>query len=74
MNSPDNDPDVSVREIGGEVWAEALARLDQEGSAWVMSNQVVDLVMGVLARHVGKTLRNDEDRPVAPLHAVPESE
>ena len=32
-----------------------------------MVNATIDLVMGVLARHNGEAIKNDDDLPVAPL-------
>lgn len=63
----------TVRELGGEIWAEitqlqnstvsnSLSKLD-----WEASQEICDLVMGVLARHIGSTITNDEDLPVSPL-------
>jgi hypothetical protein len=34
---------------------------------WQVKHAVVDVVMGVLARHAGSTIENDADLPVAPL-------
>jgi hypothetical protein len=59
---------VTVRELGGEIWAELWSFPDAE-LHWETKNRVVDLVMGVIARHVGATIRNDADLPVDPLPA-----
>jgi hypothetical protein len=61
-------PHVTVRELGGEIWAE-LSSLPDAELPWQTKNRVVDLVMGVIARHVGAAIRNDEDLPVEPLPA-----
>jgi hypothetical protein len=60
-------PSRSVRELGGEIWAELSTRIDDRRADWKTKNEVVDVVMGVLARHAGKVLVNDEGMPVAPL-------
>jgi hypothetical protein len=57
---------VTVRELGGEIWAE-LSSLSDGELPWQTKNRVVDLVMGVIARHVGTAIRNDADLPVEPL-------
>jgi hypothetical protein len=57
----------TVRELGGEIWSELSNRIDEAVIDWKTKNDVVDLVMGVLARHVGATLANDIDLPVEPL-------
>jgi hypothetical protein len=59
---------VTVRELGGEIWAE-LSSLPDGELPWQSKNRVVDLVMGVIARHVGAAIRNDADLPVEPLSA-----
>jgi hypothetical protein len=57
----------TVRELGGEFWAELTPRLDDLGVPWEAEAGVVDLVMAVLARYDGYVLLNDVDLPVAPL-------
>ena len=63
----------TVRELGGEVWAEItqLQNSPEENAfsdvGFELSQGVCDLVMGVLARHVGTTIVNDDDFPVQPL-------
>ena len=62
----------TIRELGGEIWAEIqicvrdpqhpLAQMD-----WRHLAPITDIVMGVLARHNGTAIVNDEDLPVAPL-------
>jgi hypothetical protein len=54
----------SIRELGGEIWAELKSEFPDERLNWKVSNEVVDLIMGVLARHVGSSLVNDDDFPV----------
>ena len=56
----------TVRELGGEVWAE-LARLPEDELPWGARDRIIDVVMGVLARHAGAEIKNDSDLPVTPL-------
>lgn len=56
----------TIRELGGEVWAE-LSSIPETDLRWEVRNAVVDVMMGVLARHSGSILENDRDLPVAPL-------
>lgn len=55
----------TVREIGGEVWAE-LHSIPEDDLRWNVRGAVVDIVMGVLARYAGTVIENDPDLPVAP--------
>lgn len=57
----------TVRELGGEIWSEINLRFGDEVLPVDLKNRLVDLVVGVLARHAGKRLENDEDLPVDPL-------
>ena len=57
----------TVRELGGEIWSEISKRIAEENINWKWKSKVVDIVMGVLARHEGEVLANDRDLPVAPL-------
>lgn len=59
---------VTVRELGGEIWAELSLFPDAE-LHWQIKNRIADLVMGVAARYVGATIMNDADLPVQPLPA-----
>ena len=61
-----NQTHRTVRELGGEIWAE-LRCFSEAELHWQIRNRVVDVVMGVLARHVGTEIRNDLDFPVSPL-------
>jgi hypothetical protein len=56
----------TVRELGGEVWAEIVNRFGDD-IEWRLQGRLVDLVMGVLARHLGRVIENDQDLPVSPL-------
>jgi hypothetical protein len=49
---------VTVRERGGEIWAELSSFPDGE-LPWQIKSRVVDLIMGVVARHVGAAIGND---------------
>ena len=65
----------TIRELAGEIWAE----LEQESrnanihgspirSIHVDTmNRIIDVIMGVLARHENTLLVNDKDMPVMPL-------
>ena len=57
----------TVRELGGEIWSELVNRISEEEIDWQAKNKVVDIVIGVLARHSGKVIENDKDLPVDPL-------
>jgi hypothetical protein len=59
-------PRRSVRALGGELWDELMAR-EIEGVDWRGKSAVVDLMMGVLARHFGAVIDDDDDLPVNPL-------
>lgn len=62
----------TIRELGGEIWAEISTRrhnghtklrdLPQE-----TENEIIDLIIGVLARYKGVQIEDDEDLPVTPL-------
>jgi hypothetical protein len=56
----------TIRELGGEIAAE-LFRIPESELPWGTQSKIVDIVMGVLARHSGEVIKNDEDLPVAPL-------
>jgi hypothetical protein len=66
VSDSSNPTQVSVRELGGEIWAELASFPDKE-LHWQTKNSIVDIIMGVMARHVGATLKNDPDLPVTPL-------
>ena len=63
----DKDTECYIRELGGEIWAELTYRIGEERANWEVKDQIVDVVMGVLARHTGKTIKNDRDLPVERL-------
>lgn len=65
---PDTEPlqDKTVRELSGEVWAELFPMPESE-IQWELKTAVADLLMDVLAQHVGATIVNDAEWPVAPL-------
>lgn len=57
----------TVRELCGEVFAELRTRFPEEKVHWQVKSEIVDMVMGVLARHAGTRIEMDEDLPVEPL-------
>jgi hypothetical protein len=62
----------TIREVGGEIAAEITIRLrDPQHPLAQMDGRhketIIDVVMGVLARHAGAKIVNDEGLPVAPL-------
>ena len=57
----------TIRELGGEFWAEITRRIPEEDVDWKTKGRLVDILMGVLARHTGKVIENDEGLPVEPL-------
>jgi hypothetical protein len=63
--SDSNQRARTVRELGGEIWAE-LSSIPEGDLRWDVRNAIVDVVMGVLARYAGTVLENDPDLPVEP--------
>jgi hypothetical protein len=66
-NKPSN-----IRELGGEIIGEVTRRQRDPNHAlskvgWEDAGRIVDLVMSVLARHVGEQLADDPELPVPPL-------
>ncbi len=64
----------TVRELGGEIWAELDYEWRNNQSTCPPSNWntdaailIVDIVMAVLARHTDTLIVMDEDLPVTPL-------
>jgi hypothetical protein len=66
----------TIRELSGEVWSELILVLSDARKAGDSlyekigpreSQIILDVLSGVLARHCGETIVNDEDLPVAPL-------
>jgi hypothetical protein len=57
----------SVRELGGEIYAELEKRIPEHRADWRTRASIVDVVMGVLAAHAGERIENDADLPVDPL-------
>jgi hypothetical protein len=68
--SESSAPTRTVRELGGEIWSELEKADVAQQVDWQVRNAIVDLVMGVLARHAGKRLENDADFPVTPLKGI----
>ena len=65
----------SVRELSGEFWAEVVGRiLRKELELEVETlNEIVDILTGVLARHIGERIVNDDDIPAVPLPTLDQS-
>jgi hypothetical protein len=57
----------TVRELGGEIYSELYQRVADEKVSWQVKAEIVDIIMGVLARHAGSKIENDEGLPVTPL-------
>lgn len=62
----------SVRELGGELWAEMEFRrqdrdLTLEKLSYKEISELTDFLMRVLVRHAGCIIENDKDLPVEPL-------
>lgn len=57
----------TVRELGGEIWAELQMSFEESQLDCQTRNNVVDLVMGVLARYDGAIIENDVGLAVLPL-------
>lgn len=72
--------DKRVRDLGGEIWSELVrvqhATVDTSlrDIEVLVTAEFIDLVMGVLARHDGKTISNRDmvqmapERQTAPAH------
>ena len=71
MTTPSTDNELqnqrTVRELSGEIWAEITMRMPEEDLHWQTADKLVQLIIGVLARHVGKVIVNDEGLEVEPL-------
>lgn len=70
-NNPCHHQERSVRELGGEIWSELSQRVPEGRVSWDIKNEVVGLVMGILARHAGELIENDPDVPVPPTEPIP---
>ena len=63
---------VSVRELGGEIWAE-LERVRQKDDSqfkdldYQACHHLTDFIMSILARHIGVTIFNNAGLEVEPL-------
>lgn len=62
----------TVRELGGEIWAEIRMRMGEKQETFSRLdvptlNATIDLIIGVLARYNGVVIVNDADLPVTPL-------
>lgn len=65
---------ISVRLLGGEIWSEmTMLQLDESNRSLIKETdckvvqEICDLAMGVLARHFGEMIADDEEFPVTPL-------
>jgi hypothetical protein len=58
----------TVRELGGEIWAEITMRGEKEQKEF--ASATADIVMGVLARYDRHVILMDEDFPVVPLEQL----
>jgi hypothetical protein len=70
MTTQASSKETTIRELGAELWAELAHRLSDDQISWKARNLVVDIVMGVLARHEGEVLENDVELAVAPLPPI----
>ncbi len=69
----------SVRELGGELWAELNRERESPNSklasiTWQQSNDLCDFLMSVLARHVGTQIGSDDGLEVNPRPRAPTNE
>lgn len=67
----------TIRELGGEVWAELETRIRRDPEAWKgfhddvnLLSKTIEVMMGVLARYENHRILNDEDLPVQKLDGV----
>ena len=67
MPSDADKSTFTVRELGGEIWAEMTIHIDDQDLAVEVKHSLIDLITRVLARHVGERIENDLDLPVEPL-------
>lgn len=68
----------TVRELGGEVWAEITVRmLHGDGKLKDLQvevlHEIIDLMTAVLARYKGTIIEDDAELPVVPLEPYPRS-
>lgn len=61
----------SVRELGGEIWAELDAERRKDGSVFARldhstNDHLADFIMSILARHIDTTIVNDTGLEVTP--------
>ena len=57
----------TVRELGGEIWSVLRDRISEEKANYETKIEIVDVVMSVLASHVGEVIDNDSEMPVSPI-------
>lgn len=75
--SAESDKSRTVRELGGEIFT-AIAASQGNPEYWALNKvdfagqkMLVELMMRVLARHVGTTISQDPDLPVEPFVEEP---
>ncbi|MEL7060882.1 MAG: hypothetical protein AAGN46_12740 [Acidobacteriota bacterium] len=68
--SSSNNSKRTVRELGGEFYSEIFHRIPENAVNWKEKELLVDIFMGVMARHAGKVIENDKDLPVEPLDSI----
>ncbi len=65
-------PEKTIRELGGEIWSEITMEKQFNSSSQInlipfeADDALIELIMGVLARHENSKIVNDKDFPVAP--------
>ena len=73
MTMEGNKKQRTVRELGGEIWAEISMEQDANPDSKIAEihfesvEELTEIIMAVLARHAGEVIVNDKDRPVTPL-------
>ena len=65
--------EITVRELGGEIWAQIMKkRWEPQGKELVSLEEedfsiIINIILGVLAKHEHKVIINDADFPVSQL-------
>jgi len=59
---------ITVRELAGEIWWEWMQDIWRSGRDVHIDeiNLVMDIVLGVTARHIGCVIEDDQEMPVTP--------
>jgi hypothetical protein len=76
MHASSRSKGCNGRLLAGEIWAEvnmrALSGVDPPlPNDVTLLNTVIDVATGVLARHIGETIQNDDSLPVVSLPPSP---